>query len=171
MYALFIVFNTDFVCKFMSERDKKIHTGEDWERETEITHAKDSGVNVSFYSPCESKLNSQRKREPFAFTSLTFSSDILNPCESHHHYIFWLLEENPGFPCSELTASLLGVKVFEHTGPLIYNQNTCNRHSLLSQHWFKIKWAIHRRGCMRNREMEIKATIKYNFYTDQIDKN
>lgn len=25
MYALFIVFNTDFVCKFMSERDKNTH--------------------------------------------------------------------------------------------------------------------------------------------------
>lgn len=46
----------------------------------------------------------------------------------------------------------------------------CNRHNLLNQHWFKIKWAICRRECVKNKEMEIKATIKYNFTPIRLTK-
>lgn len=125
-----------------------------------------------FIPPYQSKLNSQRKREPFAFTSL---SNIFlwypKPMWESPPLHFLAPGEKSRILLFRVTAFLLGVKVFEQTWSLIYNQNTCDRHSLLNQHWFKIKWAIHRRGCMRNREMEIKATIKYNFYTHQIDKN
>ena len=93
---------------------------------------------------------------------LAFFSAIQNPCPWESPPLNFVAPRGkPRSLCSEVLLSDFGRKVFEQTWRMVWKQNTCGRHSMLNQHWFKIKWAIYRRGCLKTREMEIKATVRY----------